>query len=157
MLEDAQGGVLEIGGMRRAELYVKQSSSQSGCVICENFVLSDVSDILLSMGLTRHGWTFSSIHDGGEYAGILASPDGKFRFPVYYRRNSLVFHANVRKVSLSQPVADSAQSYMARAIKVTLAFNSDSLVQGCTCTYGGGRRGASACERRDWWWLGSCF
>ena len=131
VLEDAQGGVLEIGGMRRAELYVKQSSSQSGCVICENFVLSDVSDILLSMGrLTRHGWTFSSIHDGGEYAGILASPDGKFRFPVYYRRNSLVFHANVRKVSLSQPVADSAQSYMARAIKVTLDFNSDSLVQG---------------------------
>ena len=59
--------------------------------------------------------------------GILASPDGKFRFPV---QTQLGFSANVRKVSLSQPVADSAQSYMARAIKVTLDFNSDSLVQG---------------------------
>ena len=103
---DAQGGSMRVQGVRRAQLYF----AESGCVIEEDFILSDSSHVLLSLGrLMRHGWKFqstgtwgSNMPSGGNNnngkAGGLISPDGKAIIPVEYQKNSLKVTADVRSV-----------------------------------------------------------
>ena len=99
-IHDAQGGTMRAQGMRRAQLYFPES----GCVIEEDFILSDSSHVLLSLGrLMRNGWKFSSnMPSGGNNnngkAGGLVSPDGKAVIPVEFQKNSLKVTAEVRSV-----------------------------------------------------------
>ena len=106
-IHDVQGGTMRVQGMRRAQLYF----ADSGCVIEEDFILSDSSRILLSLGrLMRNGWKFQSqgtwgswVPSGGNNnnngkAGGLISPDGKAVIPGEFHKNSLMVTAEVRSV-----------------------------------------------------------
>ena len=105
-IHDAQGGTMRVQGMRRAQLYF----ADSGCVIEEDFILSDSSHVLLSLGrLMRNGWKFQSQGTWGSWepsggnnnngkAGGLISPDGKAVIPVEFHKNSLMVTAEVRSI-----------------------------------------------------------
>ena len=102
-LEDAQGGSLAVAGMRRADVHVLGINGQS-TVINEEFVLSNVTSVLLSLGrLMRQGWMLQSDGSGtvGEGTGVsLVSPDRSVTIPVVYRRNSLAISAKVCSVQM---------------------------------------------------------
>lgn len=64
-LEDAQGKKLRIGGVRKAQLefeHVFGAGEGQACGINESFVLSDVTNTLVSFGrMLRTGWSFGSL------------------------------------------------------------------------------------------------
>ena len=105
MLEDAQGGNLAINQMRRANIQfagknvASKDDSEATCSIVEDFVVANVTNVLISMGrLLKHGWKFSTGNETSQ-AGKLMSPDGKFEVGVHYRQNSLSVLANIFKVT----------------------------------------------------------
>ena len=110
-LEDAQGQKLRVGGLRQAELEFEHVlEKDQGCSVTESFIVSDVTNIFLSFGrLLKIGWQFGEA--GGDHqmlidqmgfgpcAGVLKTPDGQCRIPVYYRKNSLSILARVHRVA----------------------------------------------------------
>ena len=61
----------------------------------------------------------------GQCAGILGSPDGAVRIPVYFRKNSLSVFAHVRKVKEKE-----AEQSLVRAVYVKMQVDVDSLKLG---------------------------
>ena len=128
-IHDAQGGTMRVQGMRRAQLYF----ADSGCVIEEDFILSDSSHVLLSLRrLMRNGWKFQSQGTWGSWgpsggnnnngkAGGLISPDGKAVIPVEFHKNSLMVTAEVRSIQ------------KVRAVMVKLLFSWERLGM-CACS-----------------------
>lgn len=61
-----------------------QKSEEVDCAVAEDFVVSDVKRVLLSMGrLLRGGWTYTKDEESVGEAGTLASPDGMCRAQVH--------------------------------------------------------------------------
>ena len=96
--------------MKQAQVEFEHcSDGKSGCCVSESFVVSDVTNILLSFGrMLKTGWTFGEVRPGDmelvsrlghSCAGVLMSPDGEFRIPVFFRKNSLSVLAHVRRAS----------------------------------------------------------
>ena len=117
-LEDAQGQKLRVGGMRQAELEFEHVlESDQGCSVTESFIVSDVTNILLSFGrLLKIGWQFGEACGDdqalieqmglGPCAGVLKTPDGQCRIPVYYGKNSLSILARVHRVAGNDSTED---------------------------------------------------
>ena len=136
-LEDAQGNPLDISWMRQVEVEFGHCLNDDiGCCLNEAFIVSDVTNILLSFGrLLRRGWTFSGVCEEdrrlleeasrGQCAGILGSPDGAVRIPVYFRKNSLSVFAHVRKVKEKE-----TEQSLVRAVYVRVQVDIDSLKLG---------------------------
>ena len=106
------------------------------CCLNEAFIVSDVTNILLSFGRSlRRGWIFSGVCEEDRYlleessrgqcAGILGSPDGEVRIPVYFRKNSLSVFAHVRKVKVKE-----TEQSLVRAVYVKMQADVDSLKLG---------------------------
>ena len=110
-LEDAQGNSLRVGGMREAQVeFLNSIPETSMCCLCEDFIVSDVTHVLLSFGrMLKSGWFLEEITNenrtrfsnqaGEQCAGLLSSPDRQCRVPVFFRRNSLSVYGHVRKVA----------------------------------------------------------
>lgn len=102
-LEDAQKSQLQIHGMREAQVeFLRSFASEGAAGFCaqEDFVVSNVTNILISMGrLLKNGWTFDKVslaereqvgeQRHGQCAGVLVAPDEQCKVPVFYRRKSL--------------------------------------------------------------------
>ena len=105
-LEDAQGQKLRVGGMRQAELEFEHVLERDqGCSATESFIVSDVN-----FGrLLKIGWQFGEACGDDQAlieqmglspcAGVLKTPDGQCRTPVYYRKSSLSILARVHRVA----------------------------------------------------------
>ena len=130
-LEDAQGQKLRVGGMRQAELEFEHVLERDqGCSVTESFIVSDVTNILLSFGrLLKIGWQFGEAcgddqvlieqMDLGPCAGVLKRPDEQCKIPVYYRKNSLSILARVHRVAGNESTEDQheAQSSSVGAVR----------------------------------------
>lgn len=135
-LEDAQGGKLQIGGMNQAQISFIEAHScrpdvgESECSVAEDFIVSDVKHILLSLGrLLKRDWKFVPDDQDHKTAGKLLSPDGLFDIPVHYRKNSLAIFGSVRcasDVSLVEPMAVRA----AHGVTLSLNFSVNELRDG---------------------------
>ena len=122
-LEDAQGQKLRVGGMRQAEFEFEHVlEKDQGCSVTESFTVSDVTNILLSFGrLLKIGWQFGEAGGDdqmlieqmglGPCAGVLKTPDGQCRIPVYYRKNSLSILARVHRVAGSGSTEDCQEAW----------------------------------------------
>ena len=139
-LEDAQGNSLAVGGMKQAQVEFEHCLDDNfGCCISESFVVSNVTNILLSFGrMLKTGWTFGEQLSGdtemvnrlgfSSCAGILTSPDGRFRIPVFFRKNSLSVLAHVRRATESD--VEQPNRGHVRGAYVRMSFDVDSLKEG---------------------------
>ena len=108
-VSDAQGGSLPIRDMRRVVLSTEWSD-MTGVMIQEDFAVTNVKSILLSLGkLLKKGWHLEKINpadannsnnqDQNSRATMqLTSPCGSYGIPVFYRRNSLAIRCQVCEV-----------------------------------------------------------
>ena len=103
LLEDAQGNPIKAAGMVTAVIDVEQGQDcWTAPSISENFIVSDSTNILLSMGrILTNGWkleynpeipegeqTLSAQYNISVSSMVLVSPDGKATPRIFYKRNS---------------------------------------------------------------------
>ena len=103
LLEDAQGNPIKAAGMVTAVIDVEQGQDcWTAPSISENFIVSDSTNILLSMGrILTNGWkleynpeipegeqTLSAQYNITVSSMVLVSPDGKATARIFYKRNS---------------------------------------------------------------------
>ena len=103
LLEDAQGNPIKAAGMVTAVIDVEQGQDcWTAPSISDNFIVSDSTNILLSMGrILKNGWkleynpeipegeqTLSAQYNITVSSMVLVSPDGKATASIFYKRNS---------------------------------------------------------------------
>ena len=103
LLEDAQGNPIRSAGMVTAVISVEQGEDcWTAPSISESFIVSDATNILLSMGrILKNGWRleyYPDIPNGEQELGktwdvmpssmVLVSPDGEAMARIFYKRNS---------------------------------------------------------------------
>ena len=109
MLQNCQGGTLEVAGVKRAELHVQARGGQ-GAVLQHRFVVGDVQSCIMSLGeLYQAGWHIDK--DGDELS--LLPPDDSMKVPVFYKNKSLAIRAHVRCI---QEVLQEEEAGMVRAV-----------------------------------------
>ena len=82
---------MNINGMRRAAIELGAGRDNNMYLLQEDFVVSNVSNILISLGrLMKAGWQLRTVEGPQEdgLAGHLVSPDQVEQAPVYRKRNS---------------------------------------------------------------------
>ena len=102
VLEDAQGNQIKSAGIVTAVIDIKQGDCWTAPSISENFIVSEATNILLSMGrILKNGWrleydprisaeeqTSGAQHYLTVSSMVLVSPDGKAKARIFYKRNS---------------------------------------------------------------------
>ena len=122
-VSDAQGGSLPIRDMRRVVLSADWSDL-SGVMIQEDFAVTNVKSILLSLGkLLKKGWHLEKIsqdnannsnnqNQTSQATMQLTSPCGNYGIPVFYRRNSLAIRCQVCEVQAEDQEAKVCEIYV---------------------------------------------
>ena len=94
-LKDCQGNSLGVSGTKRAEIVVQDLDS-SEAILRQEFLISDVTNCILSLGgLMKKGW---NIKRANSEELLLVSPDGTLSIPTYYRGSSLAIDCQIRCV-----------------------------------------------------------
>ena len=102
VLEDAQGNQIKSAGIVTAVIDIEQGDCWTAPSISENFIVSEATNILLSMGrILKNGWrleydprisaeeqTSGAQHYLTVSSMVLVSPDGKAKARIFYKRNS---------------------------------------------------------------------
>ena len=102
VLEDAQGNQIKSAGIVTAVIDIEQGDCWTAPSISENFIVSEATNILLSMGrILKNGWrleydprisaeeqTRGAQHYLTVSSMVLVSPDGRAKARTFYKRNS---------------------------------------------------------------------
>ena len=110
LLENAQGNQIKSAGMVTAVVDVEQGDCWTAPSISESFIVSEATNILLSMGrILKSGWRLEydpQISAGEQDLGaqhyltvssmVLVSPDGRASARIFYKRNSCCLLGPVR-------------------------------------------------------------
>ena len=102
VLEDAQGNQIKSAGIVTAVIDIEPGDCWTAPSISENFIVSEATNILLSMGrILKNGWkleydprisaeeqTRGAQHYLTVSSMVLVSPDGRARARIFYKRNS---------------------------------------------------------------------
>ena len=102
VLGDAQGNQIKSAGIVTAVIDIEQGDCGTAPSISENFIVSEATNILLSMGrILKNGWrleydprisaeeqTSGAQHYLTVSSMVLVSPDGRAKARIFYKRNS---------------------------------------------------------------------
>ena len=116
LLEDAQGNQIKSAGIVTAVIDIDQGNCWTAPSISENFIVSEATNILLSMGrILKNGWkleydprisaeeqTRGAQHYLTVSSMVLVSPDGRAKTRIFYKRNSCCLLGRISVVRSSR-------------------------------------------------------
>ena len=116
LLEDAQGNQIKSAGIVTAVIDIEQGNCWTAPSISENFIVSEATNILLSMGrILKNGWkleydprisaeeqTRGAQHYLTVSSMVLVSPDGRAKARIFYKRNSCCLLGRISVVRSSR-------------------------------------------------------
>ena len=103
-LKDCQGNALGVSGTKRAEIVV-HDLDETEAILRQEFLISDVTNCILSLGGLKKGW---NIKRNSDEEILLVSPDGTLSIPTYYRGSSLAIDCQIRCIQ-EEPHHDLAE------------------------------------------------